>query len=244
VRDDRPFGGRDPPAAAYFYSPDRSGSHAETWLGGYAGIIQADAFSGFGRLYELHRKPGVIIEAACWAEPARGSARRSRVELQAEGHARRKFFELAELQKAPIAVEAVSRIDAIFAVEREINGRSPEERRAARAERSRPLVEALGTWLRANRARLSPGQGMHGSFSRADTAVTGGAIGPDFRTHFSDAAPTSNADLGKTMARILRLDVPDVGHLVGRVLEEAMPDGALPAWRSRGRHPRPTPQGG
>lgn len=138
VRDDRPFGGPDPPAAAYFYSPDRAGIHAETWLGSYAGISQADAFSGFGRLYAPHRKPSALMEAACWA------------------HARRKFFELAELQKAPIAIEAVARIDAIFAVERDINGRSPEERRAARAERSRPLVEALGTWLRANRAKLSP----------------------------------------------------------------------------------------
>jgi transposase len=71
VRDDRPFGGPDPPAAAYFYSPDRSGSHAEIWLAGYAGIIQADAFSGFGRLYEPHRKPGVIVEAACWAHGRR-----------------------------------------------------------------------------------------------------------------------------------------------------------------------------
>ena len=138
VRDDRPFGGPDPPASAYFYSPDRAGTHAETWLGAYAGIIQADAFSGFGRLYEPHRKPGVIVEAACWA------------------HARRKFFELAELQKAPIAIEAVARIDAIFAIERDINGRSSDDRRAARAERSRVLVEALGIWLRANRAKLSP----------------------------------------------------------------------------------------
>ena len=137
VRNDRPFGGPDPPAAAYFYSPDRAGIHAETWLGSYASIAQADAFSGFGRLYAPHRKPSALMEAACWA------------------HARRKFFELAELQKAPIAIEAVARIDAIFAVERDVNGRSPEERRAARAERSRPLVEALGTWLRANRAKLS-----------------------------------------------------------------------------------------
>lgn len=137
VRDDRPFGGLDPPAAAYFYSPDRSGIHAETWLADYAGIIQADAFSGFGRLYEPGRKTGAMIEAACWA------------------HARRKFFELADLQKAPIAIEAVSRIDAIFAIEREINGRARHERQAVRDDRSRPLVAALETWLRANRLKLS-----------------------------------------------------------------------------------------
>ena len=137
VRDDRPFAGPDPPAAAYFYSPDRPGTHAETWLGDYAGIIQADAFSGFGRLYEPGRKAGAMTEAACWS------------------HARRKFFELAELQKAPIAIEAVVRIDALFAIERDINGRAPHERQAVRHDRSRPLVAALETWLRANRAKLS-----------------------------------------------------------------------------------------
>jgi transposase len=137
VRDDRPFAGPDPPAAAYFYSPDRSGTHAETWLGDYDGIIQADAFSGFGRLYEPGRKPGAMIEAACWS------------------HARRRFFELAELQKAPIAIEAVARIDALFAIERDINGRAPHERQAVRHDRSRPLVAVLETWLRANRAKLS-----------------------------------------------------------------------------------------
>lgn len=137
VRDDRPFGGADPPAAAYFYSPDRSGAHADAYLRGFAGILQADAFSGFGRLYQPGRAAGAIVEAACWA------------------HGRRKFFELAELKKAPIAIEAVQRIDALFAIERDLNGLSAEERRAARADRSRPLVEALETWLLAKRAGLS-----------------------------------------------------------------------------------------
>jgi transposase len=137
VRDDRPFGGPDPPAAVYFYSPDRRGAHAERFLDGFAGIMQADAFSGFGRLYKPDRKPGAVTEAACWA------------------HARRGFFELAELQKAPIAIEAVKRIDALFDIERQINGSSAEQRRAVRAERSRPLVVDLEAWLRQQRARLS-----------------------------------------------------------------------------------------
>lgn len=137
VRDDRPFGGPEPPAVAYFYSPDRSGAHAETWLGDFHGLVQADAFSGFGRLYEPGRKPGPLREAACWA------------------HARRKFFELAELRKAPIAIEAVARIDAIFAVERTTNGLGPDERRAHRSARSAALVAALKAWLLANRAKLS-----------------------------------------------------------------------------------------
>ncbi|TVR79374.1 MAG: IS66 family transposase [Rhodospirillales bacterium] len=137
VRDDAPFGGPDPPAAAYFYSPDRSGVHPARFLTGFSGILQADAFSGFGRLYKPGRDPGPIVEAGCWA------------------HARRKFFDLADLKKAPIAIEAVRRIDALFAIEREINGLSAEQRLAARAERSRPLIDDLMAWLKTERRRLS-----------------------------------------------------------------------------------------
>jgi transposase len=102
VRDDRPFAGPDPPAAAFFYSPDRGGEHPERHLAGYAGVMQADAYAGFNRLYAADRKPGPIIEAACWA------------------HGRRKFFDLARLAQAPIAAEAVERIDVLFAIERQI----------------------------------------------------------------------------------------------------------------------------
>jgi transposase len=137
VRDDRPFGGHDPPAAAFFYSRDRGGEHPEQHLAGYAGLMQADAYAGFNSLYEANRKPGAIIEAACWA------------------HGRRKFFDLARIAKAPIAVEAVNRIDALFAIEREINGLSPDERVRVRQERSRPLVSELQTWLREHRAKVS-----------------------------------------------------------------------------------------
>jgi transposase len=137
VRDDRPFGGADPPAAAYFYSPDRSGAHPQAWLSELAGIMQADAFSGFGRLYRPGREAGEIVEAACWA------------------HARRKFFELADLKKAPMAIAAVKRIDALFEIERDINGLPPERRAAVRDERCRPLVAELEVWLRENRRALS-----------------------------------------------------------------------------------------
>ena len=100
--------------------------------------MQADAYAGFNRLYEAGRKPGPIVEAACWA------------------HARRKFFDLARLNKAPIAIEAVARIDALFAIEREINGLPPAERRRVRQERSRPLVDALrGLAARAARQALA-----------------------------------------------------------------------------------------
>src|SRR6266849_348187 len=137
VRDDRPFAGPDPPAAVFFYSPDRGGEHPERHLASYAGLMQADAYSGFNKLYQVGRQPGPIIEASCWA------------------HARRKFFDLARINKAPIAIEAVERIDALFAIEREINGAAPHERERVRHERSRPLVVALETWLREQRRKLS-----------------------------------------------------------------------------------------
>jgi transposase len=137
VRDDRPFAGPDPPAAVFFYSPDRGGEHPEQHLAGYAGLMQADAYAGFTKLYAANRKAGPIIEAACWA------------------HARRKFFDLARLGKAPIATEAVKRIDVLFAIEREINGVIPQERLRVRQERSRPLIIELQTWLREQRPRLS-----------------------------------------------------------------------------------------
>ena len=79
---------------------------------------------------------------------------------------------------------------------------------------------------------LQHGQGMHGTFSRADTIIVGAAIGPDFRAGFTDPAPTSNADIGKTMAAILHLQIHDTGKLIGRVLSEAMPNGKLPEWKT------------
>ena len=148
VRDDRPFGGTDPPAALFYASRDRTREHPERHLAGWAGILQADAFDGYNRLYLPDRKPSPIVEALCWS------------------HARRKFFELADIaantrrgKKAtpisPIALEAVKRIDALFDIERDINGFSVEKRLAARQERSDALVAALEAWMRAERAKLS-----------------------------------------------------------------------------------------
>jgi hypothetical protein len=137
VRDDRPFGGSDPPAAMFFYSRDRGGEHPRRHLSGWVGTLQADAYAGFNDLYDAKRRPGRIIEAACWA------------------HGRRKFFVLADLRQAPLAIEAVRRIDEIFAVEREINAATPEQRHAVRQQRIKPLVTALEGWMRSERARLS-----------------------------------------------------------------------------------------
>jgi transposase len=137
VRDDRPFGGPDPPAVAFFYSPDRAGEHPERHLAGFAGILQADAYAGFNRLYEPNRRPGPILEAACWS------------------HARRRLFELAAVSKAPIAAGAVRRIDELFAIEREVNGKPATERLAVRQERTKPLVSGLEAWLHIQHERVS-----------------------------------------------------------------------------------------
>ena len=153
VRDDRPFGGKDPPAALYYASRDRSGEHPERHLKSFAGILQADAYGGYNRLYQANRQPGPIVEALCWS------------------HGRRKFFELADIAAnarrgkdaspiSPIALEAVRRIDALFDIEREINGLSADERLAARRLRSAPLVAALEEWMRAERAKLSRHNGV------------------------------------------------------------------------------------
>ena len=145
VRDDRPFAGPDPPAAVFFYSRNRAGEHPSRHLAGYAGILQADAYAGFGDLYDVRRRPGPVTEAACWS------------------HSRRKFFVLADLSKSPLAIEAVRRIDEIFAIEREINGIAAEQRLAVRQDRIRPLVDAFETWMRSERARLS----RHADIARA-----------------------------------------------------------------------------
>ncbi|MGP3699759.1 IS66 family transposase [Rhodobacter sp. NSM] len=148
VRDDRPFGGTAPPAVVFRFSRDRAGEHPAEHLKGWQGLLQADAYVGYNQLYHGDRKPGPVLPALCWS------------------HARRKFFELADVEGnirkgkdpreiSPIAFEAVRRIDAIFAIERELNGQDPADRLAARQERSAPLVEDLERWLRTERALLS-----------------------------------------------------------------------------------------
>jgi transposase len=148
VRDDRPFGGRAPPAALYYASRDRRHEHPARHLCAFTGILQADAYSGYNELYDPARAAGPITSALCWA------------------HARRQFFELADIAAnarrgknaaaiSPIALEAVKRIDALFDIERGINGQSAEERLQVRREQSAPLLAELEAWLREQRTRLS-----------------------------------------------------------------------------------------
>jgi transposase len=148
VRDDKPFGGTSPPAALFYASRDRRGEHPERHLAAFTGILQADAYGGYNKLYLPDRRPGPILSALCWS------------------HGRRKFFELADIAAkprrgqnapviSPIALEAVKRIDIMFEIEREINGLTAEQRLAARRDRSLTLVNSLEDWLRSERVRFS-----------------------------------------------------------------------------------------
>lgn len=148
VRDDRPYGGADPPAALYFASRDRRQEHPDMHLASWRGILQADAYGGYNGLYDPARKARVVTSALCWA------------------HARRGFFELADIAASarrgpsaapvsPIALETVKRIDALFEIERAMNGLSAEDRRRVRQEQSRPLTDDLHAWLQSKRAALS-----------------------------------------------------------------------------------------
>jgi transposase len=136
TRDDRPWSGPDPPAAVYFYSPDRKAERPASHLEAFHGVLQVDGYAGFERLTER----GDIVLAACWA------------------HTRRKFFDVHEATGSPIAAEALRRIAELYAIEKLIRGRTAQERRSARNTQSRPLVEAMKPWLEMQLGRI-PGRG-------------------------------------------------------------------------------------
>ena len=135
VRDDRPFGGVAPAGVFYRYTPDRKGEHPRTHLVGFSGILQADGYAGFARLYDGNR----IVEAACLA------------------HARRKFFDVFEATQSPLAKTAMEKIAALYRIETEIRGRPPDERLRDRLEHSAPLFADLKTWLETTLSRI-PGR--------------------------------------------------------------------------------------
>ena len=134
VRDNRPAGDKAAPAVWFAYSPNRKGEHPQRHLAKFEGILQADAFAGFNRLYE----GGAIQEAPCMA------------------HIRRKFFDLVKAHNSPIATEAVKRIAALYRIEKQIKGRSPDERRAVRTSQARPLFDDMRRWLEQALTQLTP----------------------------------------------------------------------------------------
>jgi transposase len=136
VRDDRPAGSTEPPAAWYRYSPNRKGEHPQAHLANYSGILQADAYSGYGKVYAS----GHVVEASCWA------------------HARRPFWDLHESQgfvPGSIAEQALQRIAALYAIEAQIRGQPPDVRRQVRQARAGPLLEDLRAWLEGMLGRVS-----------------------------------------------------------------------------------------
>ena len=133
ARDDRPWAGPEPPAVAYVYAPDRKAERPIAHLAGFTGVLQVDGYGGYRPLAEA----GQVQLAFCWA------------------HVRRRFYELAAAGPAPIATEALERIKALYAIEAEVRGQSPEARQAFRQEKARPLVEDLEPWLRAKLETIS-----------------------------------------------------------------------------------------
>ncbi len=133
VRDDRPAGVETPPAVWFAYTPDRKGEHPQRHLKDFHGILQADAYAGFGHLYGT----GNIHEAACFA------------------HARRKFHDIHEVQPSPITTEALDRIGALYGIEREIRGQTAERRQEIRQARARPLLDELRRWLEQKLTTIS-----------------------------------------------------------------------------------------
>ena len=132
VRDDRPAASTEPPAVFFRYSPDRKGERPRAHLASFTGVLQADAYAGFDRLYGER-----IQEAACWA------------------HVRRKFYDIHVAHASPIAAEALDRIGRLYGIEAEIRGRPPDERAAERQARAGPELEALHAWLHATLTQLS-----------------------------------------------------------------------------------------
>ena len=141
ARDDRPSGDASPPAVWFEYSPDRKGEHPRGHLSGFAGTLQADAFAGYDALFA----DGQVVEAACWA------------------HARRKYYEIHKGQgemPGTLAHQALLRIGALYAIEKEIRGKSAEERQRQRQSRAKPLVEALHSWLQQALGQISAKSSM------------------------------------------------------------------------------------
>jgi transposase len=134
ARDDRPWSGPEPPAAVYFYSPDRKAERPAAHLQDFRGVLQVDGYAGFERL----TAPGGIVLAACWA------------------HARRKFYDLHEATGSPIAAEALRRIAELYAIEGSIRGRTGEQRRHVRNTSARPLIDMMRPWLEMELGRVPP----------------------------------------------------------------------------------------
>lgn len=137
ARDDRGWGGDDPPGVVYFYADGRGGEHAEGFLKEFKGILQVDGYAGYNRLTRETRADGALTLAYCWA------------------HARRKLKEIHDRDGSEIAAEGLRRIREFYKIEAEIRGTSPGQRLSARQARTKPLMDDFGLWLKDQRSRVS-----------------------------------------------------------------------------------------
>jgi transposase len=142
ARDDRSWQGTVPPAVLYSYAPGRGAEHALALLEGFTGVLQTDAYAAYRSLADPKRARGPVTLAYCWS------------------HCRREFFDLAKSAPAPIATEALRRIAEFYQIEADIRGSSADERQAVRQQKTRPLVEALKTWLEKTLIQLPGGSGI------------------------------------------------------------------------------------
>jgi hypothetical protein len=149
VRDDRPAGSTDPAAVWFTYSPDRKGEHPRRHLQDFIGILQADGYAGFDRLYNDLDPHHPIKEAACWA------------------HVRRKFYDIHVATDSPIASEALTRIGELYGIESEIRGQSPQIRQQIREARAGPKLVDLHQWLIATAKKLSKKSDLAGAIHYA-----------------------------------------------------------------------------
>jgi transposase len=149
VRDDRASASADPPAVWFAYSPDRKGLHPRTHLKDFKGVLQADGYAGFDRLFNEADAQHPIKEAACWA------------------HARRKFYDIHQATQSPLALEAMNRIGELYAIEEQIRGQPPDMRQQARTQRATPKIEALHAWMIQTKASLSKKSDLAGAIQYA-----------------------------------------------------------------------------
>ena len=147
VRDDRNVGSSSPPAVWFAYSPNRQGKHPEQHLRPFRGILQADAFTGYDRLFSAEREGGALTEVACWA------------------HARRKIHDVYISSKSATAEEALKRISELYAIEDEIRGLPESERLAVRQQRSKVLLTSLHEWMVEKNGTLSKKSRLGEAFS-------------------------------------------------------------------------------
>jgi transposase len=149
VRDDRPSASSDPPAVWFAYSPDRKGVHPRTHLKNFNGVLQADGYAGFDRLFNEIDPQHSIKEAACWA------------------HVRRKFYDIHQATNSPIALEALNRIGELYAIEEKIRGQCADARQQARAARAGPNLDELRAWMIQMRTSLSKKSDLAGAIHYA-----------------------------------------------------------------------------